>query len=466
MGSEANKNLHVLVLTYPTQGHVNPMLQFCKSLSSKGVDTTVAVTKFIFNTFNPKSDASNFIQWDTISDGFDEGGFSAATSIEDYLETMKKAGSKTLIELIQRHQDRGHPIDAVVYDALMPWALDIAKSFNLTAATFFTMPCSVNLIYYYVDRGLVRLPVPEDSYPVCLPSLPPLMPPDMPSFIYVPDSYPQYLYLLLNQMPNIEGADYILVNSIHEFEPLETDAMSKIGPTLLTIGPTIPSYYIDKSNENDKKYELDLFKIEPKEASSTREWLKTKPKGSVIYVSFGSMAKLNTTQMVELAAGLVESNYYFIWVVRASEEEKLPKGFAPEKGLVLRWSSQLEVLSNEAIGSFFTHSGWNSTLESLCLGVPMVAMPQWTDQPTTGKYVADVWKVGVRVKVGEDGIVGKDEIKACVKAVMEGDRAIEFKQNALKWKQLGLGALREGGSSSKHIDEFISGLRDKIIPSV
>lgn len=169
MGLEG-KNLHVLVLTYPTQGHVNPMLQFCKSLSSKGVDTTVAVTKFIFNTFKPKSDGS--IQWDTISDGFDEGGFAAATGIEDYLDTMKKAGSKTLRELIMRHQERGHPIDAVVYDALMPWALDIAKSFGLVAATFFTMPCSVNLIYYYVDKGLLRLPVPEASYPVHLPSLP------------------------------------------------------------------------------------------------------------------------------------------------------------------------------------------------------------------------------------------------------------------------------------------------------
>lgn len=216
MGSEGKKP-HVLVLTYPTQGHVNPMLQFCKSLSSKGVHTTVAVTTFIYNTFKPKTDGS--IQWDTISDGFDEGGFGAAAGIEDYLSTLKAAGVKSLEELIKRHEKAGRPIDAVVYDALMPWALDVAKGFGLIAATFFTMPCSVNLIYYYVDKGLLRLPVPEESYPVNLPSLPPLMPPDMPSFIYVPQSYPQYLYLLLNQMPNIQGADYILVNSVYEFEP-------------------------------------------------------------------------------------------------------------------------------------------------------------------------------------------------------------------------------------------------------
>ena len=166
--------------------------------------------------------------------------------------------------------------------------------------------------------------------------------------------------------------------------------------------------------------------------------------------------------MAEFASGLVESNYYFIWVIRASEEAKLPEGFAPEKGLTLKWCSQLEVLSNKAIGCFFTHCGWNSTLEALCLDVPMLGMPQWTDQPTIAKYVKDVWKVGVRVKVGEDGIVRKDEIKACIRTVMEGDRAIEFKQNALKWKQLGLEALQQGGSSMKNIDQLVSSLREKI----
>ena len=191
-------------------------------------------------------------------------------------------------------------------------------------------------------------------------------------------------------------------------------------------------------------------------------WLDTKPKGYVVYVSFGSMANLNITQMAELASGLLESNHYFIWVIRESEKAKLPTSFAPEKGLILHWSSQLEVLSHEAVGCFFAHCGWNSTLEALCLGVPMVGMPQWTDQPNNAKYVEDVWKVGVRVKVGEDGIVRKEEIKGCIRRVMEGDGASEFKENALKWKQLGLKALGKGGSSMQNIDQFISSLTEKI----
>ncbi|XP_038888250.1 UDP-glycosyltransferase 74F2-like [Benincasa hispida] len=450
---ERGKKPHVLVIPYPTQGHLNPLIQFSKFLSYKGLHITVAITKFIFKTFKPSTDT--LFDWDTISDGFDDGGFAAASSIDEYLIRIQTIGTKTLTDLIRRHESSSHPIDGVVYDAFMPWALDVAKGFGLMVAPFFTQPCSVNFIYYCFHKGFLGLPRSKVA------SLPELELQDMPSFFSAPECYPNYFKLVLNQWSNTEGADWILVNSIYEFEPKEGDELSKIGPTL-TIGPTIPSFYIDNHNENDKKYELDLFKIEPEEASLARIWLDTKSKGSVVYVSFGSMSNISITQMGEFASGLVESNYYFIWVIRESEKAKLPTGFAPEKGLILEWSSQLEVLSNKAVGCFFTHCGWNSTLEALCLGVSMVGMPQWTDQPTIAKYVEDVWKVGVRVKVGEDGIVGKEEIKGCIRKVMEGDKATEFKENALKWKQLGLKALREGGSSMKHIDQLISSMREKI----
>ncbi|KAL0559925.1 hypothetical protein IC582_000308 [Cucumis melo] len=346
----------------------------------------------------------------------------------------------------------------------MPWALDVVKDFGIMAASFFTQPCSVNLIYYCFHEGLLSLPILDQEDSVA--GLPPLRVEEMPSFISTPECYPNYFELVLNQWSNTKEVDWILVNSIYEFEPKiqisqEADELSKIGPTL-TIEPTIPSFYVDSHVIDDKKYKLDLFKIDPEEASLTRMWLDTKPKGYVVYVSFGSMANLNITQMAELASGLLESNHYFIWVIRESEKAKLPTSFAPEKGLILHWSSQLEVLSHEAVGCFFAHCGWNSTLEALCLGVPMVGMPQWTDQPNNAKYVEDVWKVGVRVKVGEDGIVRKEEIKGCIRRVMEGDGASEFKENALKWKQLGLKALGKGGSSMQNIDQFISSLTEKI----
>ena len=143
-----------------------------------------------------------------------------------------------------------------------------------------------------------------------------------------------------------------------------------------TIGPTISSIYLDKQLEDDKKYGLNLFKPD---ADACMKWLDKRKTGSVIYAAFGSLVALGEEQMEELTLGLKNSNCHFLWVVRETEQKKLPINFLhekSEKGLVVSWCPQLEVLAHKAIGCFMTHCGWNSTLEALSLGVPMVAMPQ------------------------------------------------------------------------------------------
>lgn len=223
---------------------------------------------------------------------------------------------------------------------------------------------------------------------------------------------------------------------------------------VMTVGPTIPSMYLDRRLENDKDYGMNLYKPNTDEC---RSWLSGKPKGSVVYVSFGSYASLQVEEMVEVACGLKRSNCYFLWVVRKTEESKLPNNFIEEigeKGLVVSWCSQLEALSHESIGCFLTHCGFNSVLEALSLGVPMLAMPQWSDQPTNAKNVEDVWRVGIRVK----GSGKRDDIEYCIKELMEGDKGKEVKKNAIKWKNLAEAAMSEGGSSDTNIDEFLANL--------
>jgi pathogen-inducible salicylic acid glucosyltransferase len=165
--------------------------------------------------------------------------------------------------------------------------------------------------------------------------------------------------------------------------------------------------------------------------------------------------------MEELAWGLKRSDCYFLWVVRASEESKMSKDFAEEssaKGLVVRWCSQLEVLAHEAVGCFVTHCGWNSSLEALSLGVPMVAMPQRTDQSTNAKYITDVWNMGVKAAVDEKEIARRETIESCIREILEGEKGKEIKRNASKWKELAKEAVEEGGSSDKNIDEFVANL--------
>lgn len=235
--------------------------------------------------------------------------------------------------------------------------------------------------------------------------------------------------------------------------------MAKLFP-LITIGPTIPSKYLDNRLQDEAQYGFDLFHSDASEY--TIKWLNDKPAASVIYASFGSMACLSEAQFEEIAWGLNGSGHHFLWAVRDSEAAKLPKHFIDEtsgKGLIVNWSRQVEVLANAAVGCFFSHCGWNSTVEALSLGLPMVGMPQWTDQTTDAKFVEDVWKVGIRVRVGENGIVGRKEVEDCIREVMEGERGKAMKENAKKWRELAVEAVSQGGTSDINIHNFLAKLK-------
>ncbi|KAL9233152.1 hypothetical protein vseg_008182 [Gypsophila vaccaria] len=446
-----SKYAHVLALPYPSQGHINPMTQFCRRLASKGVKVSLAVTNYISRTLKPRPDGHVNIV--TVSDGYDEGGFFEAGSVEAYLDRLRTVGSNSVGQVIKDHVGTSYPITCLVYDAFLPWGLDVAKVNNLSGAAFFTQACAVNYVYYVIYRKRVNLPV--EKVPVEIPGLPLLEMRDLPSFVDSPGVYPAYLNLVLGQNCNLDMADFLLVNTYYDLESEVVDEMSKECP-LLTIGPTIPSFYLDKRVDFDKDYGLNLY---PVDTTPTTSWLSKKPPKSVVYVSFGSMACLPIEQMHELAFALKQCPFNFIWVVRSVEIDKLPNHFIDDivqKGLVVTWSDQLEVLASEAIGCFFTHCGWNSIVEALALGVPMVGMPQWTDQPTDAKFVEDVWKVGVRVKVDETGVVTRDEIVRCINEVMVGENRLNFVENAKIWKDLAKKAVCEGGSSDKNIDLFVS----------
>ncbi|KAM1007071.1 hypothetical protein ACFX13_003767 [Malus domestica] len=100
---------------------------------------------------------STSIAFETISDGYDEGGILQAETIEAYLDSFKKVGTNTLIELLGKLSGSGNPVDCNVYDAFMPWPLDVAKKFGIGGAVFFTQSCAVDNIYYHVQQGLLKL---------------------------------------------------------------------------------------------------------------------------------------------------------------------------------------------------------------------------------------------------------------------------------------------------------------------
>lgn len=228
-----------------------------------------------------------------------------------------------------------------------------------------------------------------------------------------------------------------------------------------TVGPTVPSAYLDNRVPDDVSYGIHLHNPVTTESKA---WLDGQPARSVLYVAFGSMASLRSEEMAEIAEGLYGSNKPFLWVVRAKETSKLPRNFTSkvrERGFVVPWCQQLEVLAHPSIGCFVTHCGWNSTMEAeaLSAGVPVVAMPRWSDQTMNSKYVQDVWRVGVRIRPDADAVIRREEVQRCVHEVMEGKRSEEFRKRAIALSHKAKTAMSEGGSSDINISCFVSKYR-------
>ncbi|CAL9246743.1 unnamed protein product [Arabidopsis halleri] len=71
--------------------------------------------------------------------------------------------------------------------------------------------------------------------------------------------------------------------------------------------------------------------------SDCTQWLNTKPKSSVLYVSFGSYAHVTKKDLVEIAHGILLSKVNFVWVVRpdivsSDETNPLRESFETEAG--------------------------------------------------------------------------------------------------------------------------------------
>ncbi|KAJ8758968.1 hypothetical protein K2173_003206 [Erythroxylum novogranatense] len=444
---------HVVVVPYPCQGHINPLLQFAKRLASKGVKATFATTQYTLASVT----AAN-ITVEAISDGFDEGGYTQAKDEAVFLKAFKTNGTRTLSRLIRKFQNTSFPVDCIVYDSFIPWALDVAKQHYIQGAAFFTNSAVELTITACVYHGLLTLPVKSENTPLLLPGLPPMNFRDLPNFFKSPETHPAYTAMKLNQFSNLGMVDWILGNTFQDLEGKDQESVSKLWPGKM-IGPMVPSFYLDGRVEGDKGYGASLWKPLNEECLG---WLETKSPKSVVYISFGSMVSLTIQQMEELAWAFKESDFNFLWVIRESEHGKLPSGFKEsidEKGMLVTWCNQLELLAHEATGCFVTHCGWNSTLEGLSLGVPMVGMPQWADQFTNAKHIEEIWRVGVRVKEDEKGIVTREEmVKSLNEVMVESEKGKEIERNGRKWSQLAKEAVDEGGCSDKHINDFVQHL--------
>ncbi|KAL0422392.1 UNVERIFIED_CONTAM: 7-deoxyloganetin glucosyltransferase [Sesamum latifolium] len=163
--------------------------------------------------------------------------------------------------------------------------------------------------------------------------------------------------------------------------------------------------------------------------------------------------------MVEFVWGLSSSNQHFLWIIRPDlingKGSVLPEGFLEEtkgRGLMVGWCPQEQVLSHRAVGGFLTHCGWNSTIETISSGVPMVCWPFFAEQQTNCWYACAKWGVGVEI----EGDVRKGKVEKMVRVMMEGEKGKEMRKKALEWKDKASAAAKPGGSSFTNLETLIN----------
>ncbi|RVX15258.1 Anthocyanidin 3-O-glucosyltransferase 5 [Vitis vinifera] len=136
-------------------------------------------------------------------------------------------------------------------------------------------------------------------------------------------------------------------------------------------------------------------------------------------------------------------------------EAYLPQGFMEriqEVGLVIpSWAPQVAVLRHPSTGGFLSHCGWNSTLESISHGVPMIAWPLYAEQRMNATMLTEEVGVAARPVVGEGkNVVEREEIE---RVVMEGEEGKEMRRRVRELQSSALATLKPGGPSFESLSE-------------
>lgn len=276
---------------------------------------------------------------------------------------------------------------------------------------------------------------------------------DMPSFIRTTNIDDILLNFLGDEVHNCLKASAIIFHTFNDLEHEVLNAISRISPPIYAIGPLNP---LSNTATDSQLNSLNVSMW--KEDRSCLEWLDKQKEKSVVYVNYGSVTVISDHHLKEFAWGLANSKHTFLWVVRPDiamgNSAMLPEDFYEEtKGrcLLTSWCPQEEVLSHPAVAFFLNHCGWNSTLESIWAGVPMLCWPFFAEQQTNCHYICEEWGMGVEV----DHEVERGKIERVVKDVMEGEKGKEMKDKALEWKRKANKAIGVGGSSYEDFARFI-----------
>ncbi|KAL5705209.1 7-deoxyloganetin glucosyltransferase [Ranunculus cassubicifolius] len=472
MVSQGVNKPHAVCIPYPAQGHVHPMLKLAKLLHHRGFHITFVNTEYnhkrLLKSRGPNSlNGLPDFQFKTIPDGLPPvDDIDATQSIPALCVSTSKYCLPHFQNLINDlNNDPTLPaVSCIVSDGCMSFTVDAAQELGIPEVLFWTTSACGFLGYVHyphlIQSGLVPLKDTSqftngylETKVESINGMKNIRLHDLPSFIRTTDPDDNMLKYICGEVRNAPRASAIILNTFDALESDVVSAMKSILPPVYTIG-SLHMLVKQVSNEKLNSLGSNLWR----EETDCLQWLDLKEPGSVVYVNFGSITVVTPEQMMEFAWGLANCKHTFLWVIRpdlvSGDSAMLSPEFLAEieeRGLLVSWCPQEEVLNHPSIGGFLTHSGWNSTIESICSGVPMICWPFFAEQQTNCRYSCVHWNIGMEI----DNNVKRDEVESLVRELMEEEKGKTMKLKAMEWKKKAEEAVAPGGSSYMNINKLV-----------
>lgn len=464
---------HAVVMPYPLQGHVIPAVHLALRLAERGFAVTFVNTESVHHQIGAGRDifagvragaaADDHlhqqeqldVRYEVVSDGFPLS-FDRSLNHDQFMEGVLHVLPAHAEELLRRVVV-DPATTCLVVDTFYVWPATLARKLGVPYVSFWTEPAIIFDLYYHMDllakHGHFQCKEPRKDTITYIPGVAAIEPSELMSYLQDTDTTSVVHRIIFKAFEEARGADYVLCNTVEELEPSTIAALRTERP-FYAVGPIFPAGFARSAVATSMWAESDCSR-----------WLDAQPPASVLYISFGSYAHVTRQELHEIAAGVLASGARFLWVLRpdvvsSDDPDPLPEGFAAAaagRGVVVPWCCQVEVLSHAAVGGFLTHCGWNSILESVWAGVPMLCFPLLTDQFTNRRLVAREWRAGV--SIGDRGSVRADEVRARIQGVMGGEDGVRLREQVAKLRATLEAAVAPGGSSRRNFDHFVEELK-------